>query len=146
MGVRGRVVALLLGGLVLLGIGGGSALFELARASAAGLPDATRLVAGYGAAAFLLGLAALATGLAVLVRLRVLSGRIPICAGCKQVRDGNGAWRGLEAFLESHSHAEFTRGLCEACQAGLHARTVTTSARHEPGHPGRDGVESLELS
>jgi len=39
-------------------------------------------------------------------RLRVLRGRIPICAGCKQVRDHTGAWNRLEAYLEEHSHAE----------------------------------------
>jgi hypothetical protein len=53
----------------------------------------------------------------------VLRGRIPICAGCKQVRDASGSWNRLEAYLEAHSHAEFTHGLCESCQAGLHART-----------------------
>ena len=55
-----------------------------------------------------------------------LRGRIPICAGCKQVRDREGAWNRLEAYLEAHSHAEFTHGLCESCQASLHARTLAT--------------------
>jgi len=129
MGVRGRVVVLLVAVLVLVGAGGASALFELARVGEAGLPHAARLVAAFGSAAFLFGLAALGVALTLVARLRVLSGRIPICAGCKQVRDRSGAWNRLEAFLEAHSHAEFTHGLCEDCQAGLHERTVTTSAR-----------------
>ncbi|HEX5631969.1 MAG TPA: hypothetical protein VFX50_02035 [Gemmatimonadales bacterium] len=102
--------------LVLLGIGGGAALFELAR-----LVDP--LAAALSGSALVLGLVALIAALTLVARLRVLRGRIPICAGCKQVRDRTGAWNRLEAYLEAHSHAQFTHGLCQSCQAGLHART-----------------------
>jgi len=71
-----------------------------------------------------LGMAALTAALALVARLRILRGRIPICAGCKQVRDRDGVWNGLEAYLEAHSHAEFTHGLCGSCQANLHQRTL----------------------
>jgi hypothetical protein len=120
---------LLVAVLVLIGIGGGAALFELAR-----LVDPR--VARLGVSALALGLVALATALALVVRLRILRGRIPICATCKQVRDPSGNWNRLEAFLEAHSHAQFTHGLCEPCQAGLHARTPRAAA----GFAGGDGV------
>jgi hypothetical protein len=129
MGRRGWAVLLLVAVLVLIGIGGGAALFELAR-----LVDPVMAV--LGATALLLGLAALSTALGLVVRLRVLRGRIPICAGCKQVRDPSGAWNRLEAYLEANSHAQFTHGLCEVCQAGLHART----GRLAVGFAGGDGV------
>jgi hypothetical protein len=116
MGRRGWAVLLLVVVLVLIGIGGGAALFELAR-----LVDP--LAAALGGSALAVGLVALATALALVARIRILRGRIPICAGCKQVRDPSGAWNRLEAYLEAHSHAEFTHGLCESCQAGLRART-----------------------
>jgi hypothetical protein len=116
MGRRGWAVLLLVVVLVLIGIGGGAALFELAR-----LVDP--VAAALGGSALVLGIAALSTALGLVARLRVLRGRIPICAGCKQVRDASGSWNRLEAYLEAHSHAEFTHGLCESCQAGLHART-----------------------
>jgi len=122
VGRRGWAVLLLAAVLVLIGIGGGAALFGLAR-----LVDP--VAAALGGSALVLGLVALSTALGLVVRLRVLRGRIPICAGCKQVRDRAGEWNRLEAYLEAHSHAEFTHGLCEACQAGLHARTVSTSSR-----------------
>ncbi len=117
MGRRGWAVLLLVAVLVLLGIGGGAALFELAR-----LVDP--VAATLGGSALALGLAALITALTLVARLRVLRGRIPICAGCKQVRDRDGVWNRLEAYLEGHSHAEFTHGLCPDCQANLHARTL----------------------
>jgi hypothetical protein len=116
MGRRGWAVLLLSAVLVLVGIGGAAALFELAR-----LVDP--LAAALAGVALVLGLVALSIALTLVARLRVLRGLIPICAGCKQVRGGDGAWSPLEAFLEAHSHAEFTHGLCQACQAGLLART-----------------------
>jgi hypothetical protein len=116
MGRRGWAGVLLVAVLVLLGIGGGAALFELAR-----LVDP--LAAALSGSALALGMVALTVAIALLVRLRVLRGRIPICAGCKQVRDRAGTWNRLEAYLEAHSHAEVTHGLCESCQASLHART-----------------------
>jgi hypothetical protein len=119
MGRRGWAVLLLVTVLVLLGIGGGAALFELAR-----LVDP--LAAALSGSALVLGMVALAVALTLVVRLRVLRGRIPICAGCKQVRDATGAWNRLEAYLEEHSHAQFTHGLCSRCQADLHARTLAT--------------------
>jgi hypothetical protein len=116
MGRRGWAVLLLGVVLVLLGIGGGTALFELAR-----LVDP--LAAALGGSALVLGFAALAVALTLVARLRVLRGHIPICASCKQVRGRDGVWNRLEAYLEAHSHARFTHGLCQPCQAGLHART-----------------------
>ena len=117
MGRRGWVVLLLVVVLVVLGIGGGAALFELAR-----LVDP--VAAAFSGSALVLGMAALAAALAIVARLRILRGRIPICAECKQVRDSDGVWNRLEAYLEAHSHAEFTHGLCKSCQANLHARTL----------------------
>jgi hypothetical protein len=48
----------------------------------------------------------------VLHRLR---GLVPICAGCKKIRRDDKAWEALEVFIEQHSHAEFTHGLCPDC-------------------------------
>ncbi len=129
MGRRGWAVLLLVAVLVLVGIGGGAALFELAR-----LVDP--VIARLGASALGLGLIALSVALALVARLRVLRGRIPICATCKQVRDPSGVWNRLEAYLEAHSHAQFTHGICEPCQAGLHARTGRVAA----GFAGGEGV------
>ena len=117
MGRRGWLLLLLSGVLALLGLGGGAALFELAR-----LVDP--VAAALSGSALVLGLVALIAALTLVARLRVLRGRIAICAGCKQVRDRDGVWNRLEAYLEAHSHAEFTHGLCKACQADLHERTL----------------------
>ncbi len=46
--------------------------------------------------------------------LRVLRGIVPICAGCKQIRDGE-TWTPVEAWVGARSQAEFSHGLCPAC-------------------------------
>ena len=51
-----------------------------------------------------------ATGL-----VKSLSGLLPICAGCKQIRDDKGYWKQVEIYLEEHSQATFTHGLCPKC-------------------------------
>lgn len=47
--------------------------------------------------------------------VRTLQGIIPICMHCKKIRDDKGSWNQLEAYIESHSDAQFSHGLCERC-------------------------------
>ena len=48
-------------------------------------------------------------------KIKVLSGIVPICMHCKQIRDDKGYWNELETFISQHSDAQFTHGICEAC-------------------------------
>ena len=50
-----------------------------------------------------------------LTEVSTLSGLLPICASCKSVRDDKGYWSQLEAYLHSHSDAEFSHGACPDC-------------------------------
>jgi PAS domain S-box-containing protein len=47
--------------------------------------------------------------------IRTLSGLLPICAHCKRIRDDNGYWTQIEQYIQSHSQAEFTHGVCPDC-------------------------------
>lgn len=47
--------------------------------------------------------------------LHRLWGLISICAACKRVRGDDKVWEELERFIESHSYAMFTHGLCPDC-------------------------------
>ncbi len=55
-------------------------------------------------------------------RVRTLSGLLPICSWCKKVRDDRGYWRAVEAYIEEHSQAEFTHGICPECAATVMTR------------------------
>lgn len=50
-----------------------------------------------------------------LERIRVLTGLLPICAGCKSIRDESGNWRPLETYISAHSGAQFSHGMCPDC-------------------------------
>jgi hypothetical protein len=57
----------------------------------------------------------------LLVHARALHGLIAICAYCKRIRDGQGAWHVLEEYLTEHSEALFSHGVCPACLAAASA-------------------------
>src|SRR5579884_2959050 len=48
-------------------------------------------------------------------RIKTLEGLIPICAACKKIRNDQGYWDVLESYLQQHSEAQFTHGLCPEC-------------------------------
>jgi hypothetical protein len=50
-----------------------------------------------------------------LAELRVLRGLLPVCAACKKIRSKDGGWEQMEVYIEQHSHASFSHGLCPEC-------------------------------
>jgi PAS domain S-box-containing protein len=50
-----------------------------------------------------------------LAEIKTLSGLLPICAHCKNIRDDKGYWNKIEAYIHKHSDAEFTHGICPEC-------------------------------
>lgn len=53
-------------------------------------------------------------------RVQTLKGLLPICASCKKIRDDNGYWTQVEAYVAAHSSAEFTHSICPSCFEGLY--------------------------
>ncbi len=56
-----------------------------------------------------------------LASIKTLRGLIPICASCKKIRDDQGYWTQVEAYISEHSHAEFTHSICPGCAAKMYA-------------------------
>lgn len=52
--------------------------------------------------------------------VRTLSGFIPICANCKNVRDDAGYWRSVEDYMASRSMAQFSHSICNNCGPKLY--------------------------
>lgn len=50
-----------------------------------------------------------------LASVKLLSGLLPICAGCKKIRDEFESWKPLETYISTHSDANFTHGMCPDC-------------------------------
>ncbi len=47
--------------------------------------------------------------------VKQLRGFLPICAGCKNIRDDQGYWTQIESYICDHSEAEFTHSICPDC-------------------------------
>jgi PAS domain S-box-containing protein len=54
-------------------------------------------------------------------QIKVLSGVLPICASCKKIRDEKGDWSQLENYINEHSEAEFSHGICPDCVKRLYS-------------------------
>ncbi|MGB8353899.1 MAG: ABC transporter substrate-binding protein [Chthoniobacteraceae bacterium] len=52
---------------------------------------------------------------AAAMEIETLSGILPICAGCKQIRDDQGFWNQVEHYIETHSKVRFSHGFCPDC-------------------------------
>ncbi len=52
--------------------------------------------------------------------VKKLSGLLPICASCKRIRDDQGYWRQIEAYIRDHSEADFSHGICPKCLKELY--------------------------
>jgi len=52
---------------------------------------------------------------AALDQIKTLQGILPICSFCKQIRNDQGAWQRLEEYIQHHSEAEFSHGVCPKC-------------------------------
>ena len=88
--------------------------------------DAIGLVAALTLGALALGMLLMARMFYLVRQLGTLRGLLPICSNCKKIRDDQGYWNGLEAYVEAHSEAEFTHGLCGGCVDDLKAATLAT--------------------
>lgn len=55
-----------------------------------------------------------------LANVKKLSGLLPICSNCKKIRDDKGYWNQLETYIQQHSDAKFSHGICRECAKKLY--------------------------
>jgi PAS domain S-box-containing protein len=53
-------------------------------------------------------------------QINVLSGLLSICASCKRIRDEHQTWQPLESYIQAHSEAKFSHGVCPDCLRKLY--------------------------
>ena len=56
-------------------------------------------------------------------KINQLNRLLPICSSCKKIRDDEGYWNQVEEYIENHSGATFTHGLCPECLEKLYPET-----------------------
>ena len=51
----------------------------------------------------------------VFSHMKYLEGFLQVCSHCKKVRDEQGNWQQMEAYIQNRSEAKFSHGLCPHC-------------------------------
>jgi PAS domain S-box-containing protein len=54
--------------------------------------------------------------------IKTLRGILPICASCKKIRDDKGYWNQIEGYIQKHSDAQFSHGICPECTKKLYPK------------------------
>jgi hypothetical protein len=70
-----------------------------------------------------------------LAQAHVLSGLLPICAGCKKIRDDKGYWNQIEIYIRDHTDASFSHGICPDCSERMYGNFL------HPHGPGADPAQ-----
>jgi PAS domain S-box-containing protein len=60
--------------------------------------------------------------------IKTLKGLLPICSNCKKIRDDQGYWNQIEAYIRDHSDAEFSHGICPDCAQDLYSEFIRVKA------------------
>jgi len=64
--------------------------------------------------------------------IKTLKGLIPICAWCRKIRDDEGYWKNVEAYIEEHTHAAFSHGICPECMKKDHPELYAKVIKEHP--------------
>jgi PAS domain S-box-containing protein len=67
-----------------------------------------------------------------LEEVKLLSGLLSICASCKRIRNERDTWEPLESYLQSHSEAKFSHGVCPDCLRKLYPDYYPESGQEPP--------------
>jgi hypothetical protein len=70
--------------------------------------------------------------------IKILRGMLPICSGCKSIREDNGYWKRIEDYLQVHSELEFSHGICPDCVEKLYPEFAGVILRRKSAEPGRE--------
>lgn len=53
--------------------------------------------------------------------IKQLSGMLPICSSCKMIRNDEGYWEQIDAYLSDRSEVDFSHGICPDCTRKIYA-------------------------
>ena len=73
---------------------------------------------------------------------KMLGGFLPICAECKEIRDEDGRWRKIDVYIQNHTDAKFTYGICPECRERLYPELYEDRVRL----PAASGMRTQSLN
>jgi ligand-binding sensor domain-containing protein len=75
-----------------------------------------------------------------LANVKTLSGLLPICANCKKIRNDRGYWDQIEGYIQKHSEAQFTHGICPECAEKLYGDVFFKNLNKHKSSSGRGSL------
>lgn len=70
---------------------------------------------------------------AAVSEIKTLRGFIPICANCKSIRDDQGFWNRVEQYIQIHTDAQFSHGICPDCAKKLYPEFYQENGNRDSG-------------
>ena len=64
--------------------------------------------------------------------VKVLQGIIPICSYCKNIRNNDDSWQQMESYIDAHSEAQFSHGICPECYENVVKKDLQRLIKEEP--------------
>ncbi len=77
-------------------------------------------------------------------QVRLLSGLLPICSSCKNIRDDRGYWNEVEEYMSRHADVRFTHGICPDCARKLYPELELTDREDHSDAAGETGTTAAE--
>ncbi|HUI71833.1 MAG TPA: hypothetical protein VL354_15035 [Spirochaetia bacterium] len=71
-----------------------------------------------------------------------LSGFVSVCSHCKKIRDDQGSWMQLEAFIQAHFDARCTHGICPECVRELYPEQYVRMEREKVDRQETGGLQT----
>ena len=76
-----------------------------------------------------------------LEEVKLLSGLLSMCASCKRITNERGDWEPLESYLQTHSQAKFSHGLCPDCLRKIYPEQYQKWEQEVTAATASDGTE-----
>lgn len=73
-----------------------------------------------------------------------LSGLLPICASCKNIRNDKGYWEQIEDYVKDHTDAEFSHSICPDCMEKLYP-SITEKRKQKLDHSNKEKENKNEV-
>lgn len=70
-----------------------------------------------------------------LAEVKTLQGFLPICAGCRKIRNDTGYWQQIEGYIEDHTDTKFSHSLCPDCIHELYPEIASEILKKQGDSP-----------
>lgn len=74
-----------------------------------------------------------------LEQVQTLSGLIPICSYCKQIRTDQGFWQQVETYIQARTDVRFSHGICPGCAEAVKREVDQLKPAMTRSRPGSGG-------